>query len=355
MRRALSIALLSGFAWLCGFAWAMPAQAQTYPSRPMKMMIPLASGSAVDVAARIIAEKMGDILGQRFVIENEPGASGLIGTRAGARATPDGYTVLVLNDGVITMLPNMRSDAGYDPFKDFVPVTRLVGIEWVLVANPSFPAKTVAELVALAKEKPGGINFGSGGYGSPQHIAAEMFMRATGVQMTHVPYRGPTPAINDLVAGHVSVMFTALSTVTSLLPDGRLRVLASTTPKRLPQLTDVPTLAESGVPGFKFATWAALMMPPKTPPQIVAKLNAAALATLERQGGARSPGRARLRRRWRHAGRAHRLHAPGIHPHRRPHPRGEYSRVRTSEAVPSLCYGHGRAWPGPSSARPASP
>jgi tripartite-type tricarboxylate transporter receptor subunit TctC len=280
LRRALSIALLFGVVWLCGFAWTMPAGAQAYPSRPMKMMIPLASGSAVDVAARIIAEKMGDMLGQRFVIENEPGASGLIGTRAGARATPDGYTVLVLNDGVITMLPNMRSDAGYDPFKDFVPVTRLVGIEWVLVANPSFPAKTVAELVALAKAKPGGINFGSGGYGSPQHIAAEMFMRATGVQMTHVPYRGPTPAINDLVAGHVSVMFTALSTVTSLLPDGRLRVLATTTPKRLPQLADVPTMAESGVPGFNFATWAALMMPPKTPPQIVAKLNAAALATL---------------------------------------------------------------------------
>jgi tripartite-type tricarboxylate transporter receptor subunit TctC len=276
LRRALSIALLFGL------AWAVPAQAQTYPSRPIKMMIPLASGSAVDVAARIIAEKMGDILGQRFVIENEPGASGLIGTRAGTRAAPDGYTVLVLNDGVITMLPNMRSDAGYDPFKDFVPVTRLVGIEWVLVANPALPAKTVAELVALAKEKPGGINFGSGGYGSPQHIAAEMFMRATNVQMTHVPYRGPTPAINDLVAGHVSVMFTALSTVTSLLPDGRLRVLASTTPKRLPQLAGaVPTMAESGVPAFAFATWAALMVPPKTPPQIVAKLNAAALATLK--------------------------------------------------------------------------
>jgi tripartite-type tricarboxylate transporter receptor subunit TctC len=273
LRRALSIALLFGF------AWALPAQAQTYPARPIKMMIPLASGSAVDVAARIIAEKMGDILGQRFVIENEPGASGLIGTRAGARATPDGYTVLVLNDGVISMLPNMRSDAGYDPFKDFVPVTRLVGIEWVLVANPAFPAKTVAELVALAKEKPGGINFGSGGYGSPQHIAAEMFMRATNVQMTHVPYRGPTPAINDLVAGHVSVMFTALSTVTSLL-DGRLRVLGSTTAKPLPQLKGVPTMAEAGVPGFTFATWAALMAPPKTPPQIVAKLNAAALDTL---------------------------------------------------------------------------
>ncbi len=280
MRRILSIAVLLGFAWAVA-APAIPAEAQTYPSRPIKMMIPLASGSAVDVAARIIGEKMGDILGQRFVIENEPGASGLIGTRAGARAAPDGYTVLVLNDGVITMLPNMRSDAGYDPFKDFVPVTRLVGIEWVLVANPSFAAKTVADLVAMAKDKPGGINFGSGGYGSPQHIAAEMFMRAVNVQMTHVPYRGPTPAINDLVAGHVSVMFTALSTVTSLLPDGRLRVLGTTTASRLPQLPDVPTLAEAGVPGFAFATWAALMLPLKTPPEIAAKLNAAALATLK--------------------------------------------------------------------------
>jgi tripartite-type tricarboxylate transporter receptor subunit TctC len=251
VKRALSLALLFGF------AWAMPAQAQTYPARPIKMMIPLASGSAVDVAARIIGEKMGDILGQRFVVENEPGASGLIGTRAGARAAPDGYTVLVLNDGVITMLPNMRTDAGYDPFKDFVPVTRLVGIEWVLVANPSFPAKTV------------------------QHIAAEMFIRAANIQMTHVPYRGPTPAINDLVAGHVSVMFTALSTVTALIPDGRLRVLASTKPERLPQLPSVPTMVESGLPGFAFATWAALMLPPKTPPEIVAKLNAAALATLK--------------------------------------------------------------------------
>ena len=320
MRRALSIALLFGF------AWAMPAQAQTYPSRPIKMMIPLASGSAVDVAARIIAEKMGDILGQRFVIENEPGASGLIGTRAGARATPDGYTVLVLNDGVITMLPNMRSDAGYDPFKDFVPVTRLVGIEWVLVANPAFPAKTVSELIALAKEKPGGINFGSGGYGSPQHIAAEMFMRATNVQMTHVPYRGPTPAINDLVAGHVSVMFTALSTVTSLLPDGRLRVLASTTPKRLPQLAGaVPTMAESGVPGFNFVDLGGADGAAQDAAADRRQAQRRGARHPERPGGARPPGRARLRCRRRHAGRAHRLHASGIHPHRGPHPRREYS------------------------------
>jgi tripartite-type tricarboxylate transporter receptor subunit TctC len=258
----------------------VPAGAETWPDRPIKMLIPLASGSAVDVAARLVGERMGDVLGQRFVVENEPGASGLIGTRQGARAAPDGYTVLVLNDGVITMLPNMRTDAGYDVFKDFLPVTQLVGIEWVLVAAPTFQPKTVAELVALARQKPGQIDFGSGGYGSPQHVAMEMFERAAGVQMTHVPYRGPTPAINDLIAGHVSLMFTALSTVTGVIPDGRVRVLGATSLKRLPQLPDVPTIAESGVPGFHFATWCALLLPAKTPPAIAAKLNAAANAAL---------------------------------------------------------------------------
>ncbi len=254
--------------------------AETYPDRPIRMLMPLASGSAVDVAARIIGERMGDILGQRFVVENEPGASGLIGTRAGARAAPDGYTVLVLNDGVITMLPNMKPDAGYDVFRDFVPVTQLVGIEWVVVANPSFAPKTIAELIALAHKRPGEINYGSGGYGSPQHLAMEMLTRAADMRMTHVPYRGPTPAINDLIAGHVSLMFTALSTVTAFIPDGRLRVLATATAKRLPQLPDVPTVAESGVAGFHFATWCALMLPAKTSPAIAAKLNAAAVAAL---------------------------------------------------------------------------
>jgi tripartite-type tricarboxylate transporter receptor subunit TctC len=214
------------------------------------------------------------------VVENEPGAAGMIGARTGARAAPDGYTVLVFNDSVLTMLPNMKSDVGYDVFTDFVPVTRLVSIEWVLVANPSFPARSVAELVALARQKPGMIDYGSGGYGSPQHVAMEMFERAVGVQMTHVPYRGPTPAVNDLIAGHVSLMFTALSTVTGFVPDGRLRVLASTSMARLPQLSAVPTVAEAGVPGFHFATWCALMVPAKTPPAIVAKLNAAAVAAL---------------------------------------------------------------------------
>jgi tripartite-type tricarboxylate transporter receptor subunit TctC len=275
---------LKGLYLALALALAPGAQAQTYPERPIKLLIPLAAASAVDVVARVVADKMSATLGQPLYVENEPGAAGLIGMRTGARAAPDGYTVLAVNDSVITMLPNMRADAGYDPFKDFVPVTQLVGIQWVLAVNPSFPAKTVGELIKLARENPGGINYASGGYGSPQHIAAEMFTRAVNVQMEHVPYRGVTPAVTDLVAGHASVLFTALSTVSQFLPDNRIRILATTAPARLAQLPDVPTVAEAGVPGFSFGTWAALLVPAGTRPEIVAKLNAAAVAALNDPG-----------------------------------------------------------------------
>jgi tripartite-type tricarboxylate transporter receptor subunit TctC len=154
----------------------------------------------------------------------------------------------------------------------------------VLAANPSFPAKTIGELITLAREKPGSITYASGGYGSPQHIAAEMFTRAVNMQMEHVPYRGVTSAVTDVVAGHASVLFTGLSTVSQFLPDNRIRILAVTTPARLAQLPDVPTMAESGVPGFSFGTWAAFLVPAKTPPEIVARLNAAAVAALNDAG-----------------------------------------------------------------------
>src|SRR5579871_353248 len=260
--------------------FAPAAQAETYPNRPIRLFIPLAAASAVDVVARIVADKMSTILGQNLYVENEPGAAGLIGMRAGARAEPDGYTVLAVNDSVITMLPNVRSDAGYDPFRDFVPVTQLVGIQWVLAVNPSLPVENVRDLVALARANPGSINYASGGYGSPQHIAAEMFARAVKAEMTHVPYKGVTPAVTDVVAGNAPIVFTAYSTISQFLPDHRIRVLAALTPARLPQLPDVPTVAESGVPGFSFGTWAALLVPAKTPPEIVAKLNAAAVMAL---------------------------------------------------------------------------
>ena len=269
--------------FLVGFAVAAclssSALAQSYPDRPIRILVPLASGSAVDIVARLVADKMGEQLGQRPYVEAMPGAAGLIGMRTGARAAPDGYTVIAPNDSVLTMLPNMKADAGYDPFTDFVPVTQLVGIPLGLIANPSFAAKDVADLIRMAKEKPGAISYASGGPGSPQHVGMELFMRAAGIQMTHVPYRGVTPAVQDVVGGQVPIMLTGMSAVPALLPDKRVRLMAATTAQRLPQFPDTPTLAET-VSGFAFSAWCAFLLPAKTPPEIVAKLNAATHAAL---------------------------------------------------------------------------
>jgi tripartite-type tricarboxylate transporter receptor subunit TctC len=253
--------------------------AQTYPDRPIKLLVPLAAGSAVDIVARLVADKMGDQLGQRPFVENMAGGAGVIGMRAGARATPDGYTVIVPNDSVLTMVPNMKSDAGYDPFADFMPVTQLVGIPLGLIAHPSFEANSVAELIALAKKTPGGVNYSSGGPGSPQHVGMELFVRAAGIQMTHVPHRGATEAVTAIMSGSVPVGITAMSAVVPLLPDKRVKLLAVTTAKRLPQVPDAPAIAET-VPGFAFNAWCAFLVPAKTPPEIVARLNAATHAAL---------------------------------------------------------------------------
>ena len=255
------------------------AQAQTYPDRPIKLLVPLAAGSAVDIVARLVADKMGDQLGQRPFVENMAGGAGVIGMRAGARAAPDGYTVIVPNDSVLTMVPNMKSDAGYDPFADFMPVTQLVGIPLGLIANPAFEANTVAELIAFAKKTPGGVNYSSGGPGSPQHVGMELFVRAAGIQMTHVPHRGATEAVTAILSGSVPIGITAMSAVVPLLPDKRVKLLGVTTAKRLPQVPDAPAISET-VPGFAFNAWCAFMVPAKTPPEIVAKLNAAAHAAL---------------------------------------------------------------------------
>ena len=262
------------FGILVTLALMSPAKAQTYPDRPIKLLVPLASGSAVDIVARVVAEKMGDLLGHRPIVENMPGASGLIGMRAGVRAVPDGYTVIVPNDSVLTMLPNMKSDAGYDPFADFIPVTQLVGIPLGLIAHPSFEPNTVAELIALAKKTLGGLNYSSGGPGSPQHVGMELFVRAAGIEMTHVPHRGATEAVTAIVSGSVPVGITGMSAVFPLLLDKRVKLLAVTTAQRLPQLTDAPTIGET-IPGFAFNAWCAFLVPAKTPPEIVAKLNAA--------------------------------------------------------------------------------
>jgi tripartite-type tricarboxylate transporter receptor subunit TctC len=261
-------------------AAAQPAPQSAYPSRPVQMIIPLAAASAVDNAARIVAQRMSDNLGQPIVIENQPGAAGLIGADRVAKAAPDGYVIGGFNDSIMTMLPNLYASMPWNILRDFEPISLVATVEWGLVANNDSPYRTVADLIAAAKANPGRINYGSGGNGSPQHVAMELFASAAGVKLTHVPYRGATQAALDVASGQVSVAFQGLATVTSLVRSGKLRLLAVTTKNRLPQFPDVPTVSESGLPGFEFNSWFTLMAPAGTPKPIIARLNAEVLKVL---------------------------------------------------------------------------
>jgi tripartite-type tricarboxylate transporter receptor subunit TctC len=257
------------------------AIAQTaYPDRPIRMIIPLAAASAVDVAARIVTQKMGDNMGQQIVIINQPGASGLIGAEQVARAEPDGYTIAGFNDSVMTMVPNLQSKMRWDILKDFDPVSLVATVEWGLVANNKTSYKTAADLIAAAKAAPGKIDYGSGGIGSPQHLAMAMFASSAGISLMHVPYKGATQAATDVVGGQIPVAFQGLGTVASLVRGGQLKLLGVTTQNRLPQFPDVPTVSESGLPGFFFNSWFAILVPAGTPKDIVARLNAEVLKAL---------------------------------------------------------------------------
>src|SRR6201989_2532237 len=263
------------------WASACAASAQTnYPDRPIKMIVPLAAASAVDVAARIVTQKMSDNMGQQFVILNQPGASGLIGAEAVARAEPDGYTIGGFNDSIMTMVPNLQSKMRWDILKDFEPVSLVATVEWGLIANNQTSYKSAADLIAAAKAAPGKIDYGSGGPGSPQHLAMAMFASAAGISLTHVPYKGATQAATDIAAGQIPVGFQGLGTVASLVRGGNLKLIGVTTEKRLPQFPDVPTVAESGLPGFFFNSWFAILAPAGTPKEIIARLNAEVLKAL---------------------------------------------------------------------------
>ena len=226
--------------------------AQTYPDRPIKMIVPLAAASAVDVAARIVTQKMADNIGQQIVILNQPGASGSIGAEQVARAEPDGYTIGGFNDSVMTMVPHLQSKLRWDIVKDFEPVSLVATVEWGLIANNNASFKNAADLIAAAKVAPGKIDYSSGGPGSPQHLAMAMFASAAGISLTHVPYKGATQAATDVAAGQIPVGFQGLGTVAALVRGGQLKLIGVTTEKRLPQFSDVPTVAESGLPGFYF-------------------------------------------------------------------------------------------------------
>jgi len=251
------------------------ASAQTgYPSRPIHMIVPLAAASAVDNAARIVAQHMSMNMGQQVVIENMPGASGLIGAERVAKSAPDGYTIGGFNDSIMTMLPNLYPKMSWDILKDFEPVSLVATVEWGLVANNNAPYKNAGDLIAAAKTEHGKIFYGSGGNGSPQHIAMALFASNAGITLTHVPYKGATQAALDVASGQVQVAFQGIATVASLVRGGKLKLIGVTTRARLPQFADVPTVAESGLPGFEFNSWFAIMAPAGTPTDIITRLNA---------------------------------------------------------------------------------
>jgi tripartite-type tricarboxylate transporter receptor subunit TctC len=263
VKKLLGIALL---------AFAGPCLAQ-YPEKPILLIMPLQAGSAVDVMVRIVAQRMSENMGRPIVMENQPGAAGAIGAERVKRAPPDGYTLGVMNDGILTMVPNVRQ-APFDPVKDFAPIGLVASITWVLVASNDVPAKSVQELIALAKSQPGRLNYSSGGNASAQHVAMEAFKAAAGVDLTHVPYKGATQATTDVITNQVQAHFGALSIALPHIRAGKLRALGVPSTERSPLLPNLPTVSEAGVPGFQWHTWAALLAPAGTPQPIVDRLNA---------------------------------------------------------------------------------
>jgi tripartite-type tricarboxylate transporter receptor subunit TctC len=254
---------------------AVPTSAQDYPSRPIRVIIPFAGGSASDIVGRIVLERMADDLGQRFVVENQPGASGNLGTAAVARAEPDGYTILVSASGPLAVNQSLFEKIGYDPLTAFEPISLIATLPNIIVVNNALPVASVPELVKVAKEAPGKLNYGSIGNGSSQHLAAAYFEQVTGTRMTHVPYRVTGQLITDLVAGQLQVSFQLIPNVIGQIQGGQLRPLAVTSPKRSAVLPNVPTTLEAGISGYEAYGWFAMLAPKGTPKAVIDRLHAA--------------------------------------------------------------------------------
>jgi tripartite-type tricarboxylate transporter receptor subunit TctC len=276
MRRALLAArafvvavAVSGFGNPGFGQQAVPAT--SYPSRPVRIVIPLGPGSSVEIVTRLVTQKLTVGLGRPFVIESQPGASSQIGIEHVAKSPADGYTLLCSNDNIVS-LPSLKKNLTFDIHRDFLPITQIAGFPMVLVAHPSVPAKNVAELVSLARAQPGKLDYTSGGVGSIQHVAMELFIQMTGVKLNHIPYKGAPQAMMDVVAGQAPVAFSPSPIVAGHIKSGRLRGLATGSDQRLPLLPDVPTLAEQKVP-LHIVAWAGLFAPAGTPADIVARLN----------------------------------------------------------------------------------
>ena len=252
--------------------WACSALAQDYPSRPVRIVIPLSPGGTTDVPGRIIAQKLSESLGQQFFVENRAGAGGTIGSDYVAKAKPDGYTLL-LTASPFVIAPHVYKTMPYDTLADFAPVVRIATGPYVLVVHPSLGVNSVKELIAAAKKEPGKIDFASSGNGGAQHLVTELFMYMAGIKLNHVPYKGSGPAQQDLMSGIVKVSFVGTPIAIPHMKSGRLKALGVSTAKRSPEMPDVPTIAEAGVPGYEAIVWIGMLAPAGTPREIVAKLN----------------------------------------------------------------------------------
>lgn len=257
------------------------ARADDYPNHPIRLIVPFAAGGAADAVARIVGKYVGDALGQPVVVEDRGGAGGIIGTEIVKKAEPDGYTLLLGQSGPISINPGIYTKLSYDSEKDFAPVSMTTAYPYILVVKPSLGVKTVAELIALAKSKPGQLNYGTAGVGVSNHLVTELFDDRAGIKMTHVPYRGTSLAVADLLAGNVQVVFADPVSALSQVRAGTLIALAVTSKDRSPVAPDVPTIAESGYPGFDAIAWHGIMAPAGTPKPIIDKLNAEILKALK--------------------------------------------------------------------------
>ena len=249
-----------------------PAHSDDYPSRRITLIAPWPPAGAIDTICRELAPGVGDLLGQPVVVENRAGAGSTIGTADAAKATPDGYTLVMAGSGSMAISPTLYKELPYDPRRDFTPIALVVRVPFILVVNPSLPIESVTDLISYAKAHPGALTYGSGGAGSPHHLFAEMFKTVTGIEMTHVPYKGSAPALTDVIGGHIALLFADPAPTLPLIKAGKVRALGVTSAAPLPAAPEIPPLAERGVPGFDAAGWGMVVAPAHTPASIVTRL-----------------------------------------------------------------------------------
>lgn len=260
---------------------ALPVCAQSWPDKPIRVILAVPAGATPDVTARLVFPGLSQQLGVSLVADNRAGGGGVIGAEIAAKSAPDGYTLFISSPGALTILPHLRKGLPYDTLRDFAPVSLISIGPFVLMAHPSVPAKNIRELIALAKAQPGKLNYASAGNGVANHLAGELFKQMAGVDIVHVPYKGAPQAVSDVLAGHMQLMFNSVAPIVPHIKSGKVRVLGIASLQRSPQMPELPTISESGVPGFEAVNWFGLFAPAKTPKTIIKRVNAAVVSTIK--------------------------------------------------------------------------